>query len=238
MSYKQIVYDYYRSSFKGDTSKSSLRFGAGKIRPILEPWVKELDKNLPVADLGCGAGELLMALKSLGFANLSGCDLSAEQVSIAKQEFPAVQEANLFHFLSSEEDNFFILITLFDVVEHLTRQETFDLMKLIRQKLKPGGILVIHMPNGISPFVGHVFWGDITHEWCMTPQSAATLCSLHGFKEFEAKEHLGAGNGIKGQVRKFAWFFIRGCFRLINAAETGRRGTRIWTRNFAFKAKK
>jgi hypothetical protein len=127
---------------------------------------------------------------------------------------------------------------VFDVIEHLTRQETFDLMTLIYSKLKPGGILIAHLPNGLSPFVGHVFWGDISHEWCLTPSSALTLCLLHHFHEFEAMEHVGYSNSIRGRLRNIIWLALKKILQFFNRIETGASGGSIWTRNFAFKANK
>lgn len=238
MDYKELIYDNYRNAFKGDLSDTSLQFGASKVRPVLEKWVTKIDRNLPVVDLGCGAGELLLALENLGFTNLSGCDVSSEQVAIANRHFPLVAEADLFVYLSEQQDESLGLITIFDVIEHLTRQQVFDLMTLANRKLAPGGIFIAHLPNGLSPFVGHVYWGDITHEWCLTPQSAQTLCRLHGFSDFEASEHLGTSPTMSGKLRNLAWKGIRKILQTVNQIETGRHGGHIWTRNFAFKGVK
>jgi hypothetical protein len=78
----------------------------------------------------------------------------------------------------------------------------------------------------------------MTHEWCLTPQSAETLCALTHFETFAAVEHVGAGSGIKGRLRAFAWRIVKSGLQLINAIETGARGGDVWTRNFAFKADK
>lgn len=238
MNYKELLYSSYRSSFKGAADINSLRLGARKISPLLEPWIRGVNRSLPAVDLGCGAGELLLALRDLGFSNLGGCDLSAEQVAVAQQHFPQVKCDDLFSFLGSTDDNSLGIITIFDVIEHLGRQQTFDFMTLAHQKMRPGGILIAHIPNGLSPFVGHVFWGDMTHEWCLTPQSARTLCSLHGFVGFEAAEHLGTSDSLAGKARKLAWSFVRSGFRLLNAIETGTTGGAVWTRNFAFSSRK
>ena len=212
--------------------------GADKLLPVIDDWVKNEPKNEPVVDLGCGAGELLLAFQRLGFTNLSGCDLSAEQVAVCRQNFPAVAEADLFSYLELKADNSLRVVTMFDVLEHLTRQQAFDLMPVIYRKLQPGGLFIAHLPNGLSPFLGHVYWGDITHEWCLTPQSAATFCHVNDFSGFEVAEHVGTSDDLSGRLRAIAWSVTRSLFRLVNAIETGSAGGHVWTRNFAFKASK
>lgn len=238
MNYKEKIYQYYRTAFKGEASIETIFNGSQKLLPIINSWVKDQPKHGHIVDLGCGAGELLMSFQQLGFTNLSGCDLSAEQVAICHLNFPLVVEADLFSYLESQADNSIRIITMFDVLEHLTRQQAFDLMPVIHRKLQDDGLFIAHSPNGISPFVGHVYWGDITHEWCLTPQSAATLCRVNGFTNFEAAEHIGASASLAGVIRVVAWNATRGIFRLFNAIETGSAGGYVWTRNFAFKAVK
>jgi predicted TPR repeat methyltransferase len=238
MQYQDKIYAHYRSCFKGEIDEAGLRFTSNKLRPLVAPWVASLDRTLPAVDLGCGSGELLYALRELGFSNIHGCDLSAEQVAVARRAFPLVQEANLFDYLAAFEDESLGLVTAFDVIEHLGPQASFDLMDLVRRKLSPGGLFIAHLPNGSSPFVGHVFWGDMTHRWCLTPQSAATFCQLNGFSDFAACEHLGESASWKGRVRSLLWRVVRAGLRAYNRVETGSSGGDIWTRNFAFKARK
>lgn len=235
MNYEDRIYSGYRSAFKGETDETFLRWSAGKIRPILEPWLDGLDRDWPVVDLGCGAGEVLIALKELGFHDIGGCDLSAEQVTVARALFPQVEEVNLFNFLYERGDGTLGAVVIFDVVEHLGAQATFDLFDLIVRKLRVGGVLIVHLPNGLSPFVGHVYWGDMTHRWCLTPQSARTLCELVGFSEFAATEHRGISSTFAGRLRAAAWVVVRSLLQWINAIETGSKGGEVWTRNFAFR---
>ncbi len=236
MNYKDAIYGSYRSAFKGNADSKSLAFGASKLKPVIELWVKHLAKDSRVMDLGCGAGELLLAFRELGFSNLCGCDLSAEQIEVARSITSNVEVANLFEYLAAQADSTIDVITLFDVIEHLTRQETFELLQIARSKLRIGGLLIGHVPNGLSPFVGHVFYGDPTHEWCPTPSAMKTLLNVSGFSDFVAAEHLGAGRGLKGRLRGLLWRNLRKMFACATLIETGSAGHGIWTRNFAFMA--
>lgn len=236
-NYQDAIYESYRSAFKGTANSASLAFGASKMRPVIEPWVADLSRDSVILDLGCGAGELLLAFQQLGFQNLGGCDLSEQQIELAKTISTKVVVANLFDFLIAQQDESVDVVTLFDVIEHLSRQETFDLFGLIRTKLRRGGILIGHVPNGLSPFVGHVYFGDPTHKWCPTPTAMRTMLNVSGYTDYNAKEHLGTSPSFSGRLRALAWQLIRIKLSILNRIETGSSGPGIWTRNFAFMAK-
>jgi 2-polyprenyl-3-methyl-5-hydroxy-6-metoxy-1,4-benzoquinol methylase len=238
MTYKDKVYDSYRSAFKGTASSETLAFGAAKLRPVIDPWVTGLRRETGIRDLGCGAGELLLAFQQLGFENIGGCDLSEQQIAVAKTVTPQAVVANAFHYLENLPNESVGVITLFDIIEHLSKQECDDLFALIFEKLSPGGLLIGHAPNGLSPFVGHVYFGDPTHEWCPTPSATKTMLLVSSYVDFEAKEHLGASTTIVGRLRAVAWNLVRVLFSTINRIETGHPGCGVWTRNFAFKATK
>ena len=238
MQYKDAVYGSYRTAFKGKADSRLLSFGASKLRSVIKPWVSDLPKDSRVVDLGCGAGELLLAFKGLGFNELCGCDLSEEQIELARTITPNVAVENLFDYLGNQPQASIDIVTLFDVIEHLTRQESFDLFRLIHDKLRDGGILIGHVPNGLSPFVGHVYFGDPTHEWCPTPLSMNTMLEVSGFGDYAAKEHLGASRSLAGRLRAAMWCLVRFKFSVLNRIETGSSGHGVWTRNFAFRAKK
>ncbi|WP_182866194.1 class I SAM-dependent methyltransferase [Rhodopirellula sp. JC639] len=237
LSYQDAIYASYRSAFKGDADADALAFNAAKLQPVIEPWVASLPRDSVVMDLGCGAGELLLAFRNLGFTRLCGCDLSEEQVALARTIAPEVASENLFDFLSDRDDESVDVMTLFDVLEHLTRQETYDLLGIIGRKLKPGGLLIGHVPNGLSPFAGHVFYGDPTHQWCPTPSAMRTMLSVTNFVDFAAAEHLGTSKSLQGRMRSWMWSLQRHVISTANLVETGTRGEGIWTRNFAFKAR-
>jgi SAM-dependent methyltransferase len=235
--YKTILYGQYRSSFKGSFRPADFQMIAGKLAPLLMKAVGDFSRDSLVVDLGCGAGELLYAFKECGFHRLSGCDISPEQVAVARKMFPQVQEQDIFGFMQSQNSGSVDIVTAFDVLEHFTKQETFDLLREIHRLLRPGGIFIAHCPNGVSPFVGAVYWGDLTHEWCPTPMSAESLCRATGFSNFCAEEHLAESQSLRGAVRRLAWSALRLGLSMTHFIETG-KNQRIWTRNFAFWCRK
>jgi hypothetical protein len=100
------------------------------------------------------------------------------------------------------------------------------------------GIVIVHCPNGDSPFVGPVRYGDFTHETVLTPASARNLCVLFGLVNFEAMEEYNTSDSIKGKVRQWGWNALRTAIRFCHLTETGSAGSGIVSRNFCFKAEK
>jgi SAM-dependent methyltransferase len=96
-----------------------------------------------ILDIGCGNGGMLRYLKSLGYRNLNGVDISeygikrlrAEGIDMHFGRLPAVPLPN---------DDFDVVIAS-AVLEHVIRRRTF--IKEIRRVLKPGGRAFIFVPD-------------------------------------------------------------------------------------------
>ena len=237
--YRVKFYARYVSAFKAESGEiGDYKFSDGKLIPMLKPWINYLNRNARCLDLGCGHGNILHALRTMGFRRMEGVDLSAEQVAIARKEFPQVEQISLMEKLQIAPPASYDLLTLFDVIEHLTKAEILELFERIVSCLSPNGMLIVHCPNGESPFVGTVRYGDFTHETILTPQSARNLCNLFGLSNFEATEHLGASTSIKGIIRHLGWKSVRATIQFCHLVETGSAGSGVVSRNFAFKAEK
>jgi SAM-dependent methyltransferase len=55
------------------------------------------------------------------------------------------------------------LIVAFDVVEHMNFCAIRSFLAEAKAALKPGGLLLLRIPSGDSPFVSAIYWGDVTH---------------------------------------------------------------------------
>jgi SAM-dependent methyltransferase len=239
LNYRTQYYSKYVTVLKNsDISDADYQHSDSKLIPLLKQWTRQLNQNALCLDLGCGHGNILHALKTLGFEKLHGVDISDQQTALAHRRFPQVETGDINEYLSRFSDNHFNLITLFDVVEHLTKDEILALFANVYTKLAPAGIFIVHCPNGDSPMALQVFAGDFSHETLLNANSAESICKLSGFIAFEAQEHLGASNSIKGYVRKVMWLIARSIFQTINLIELGGTAGGVLTRNFAFKAMK
>lgn len=182
------------------------------------------NKGVRMADLGCGHGALVHCLKSSGYRNVEGVDVSSEQVSLAHRlGLKEIRQGDLLGFLGNSPGTYDVLF-LMDVLEHLEKQEIVDLLSQMRGALAGGGQAIIHVPNGEGLFGMRVQYGDFTHINCFTPQSIRQVLHACGFRTVEVYEDVPVVHGIKSLIRNLLWHVLTWRERLLLAAETGARG--------------
>ena len=105
-----------------------------------------IKRSSKVLDVGCGGGVVLRHLvKKSNF--VYGIELSLKRAIKIKNVFNnkvTISEANIEE-RSEFKENFFDIIILSDVIEHVVNR--FDAMKELKRILKPNGIIVILTPN-------------------------------------------------------------------------------------------
>ena len=234
MKYRDLLYGSYVSANKRyvyeTVNQRAMAKGWRNLRWFWRGWLPPLSSR--ILDLGCGAGNLLGFFKSVGYTDITGVDVSPEQVACARQICPNVIQSDVFHFLHREGIGRFDMITAFDVLEHLTRDEMIDLVKMIRGCLNPNGRLVIQLPNGDSPFIGSVFYSDATHETCLTAVSLRHILESCGLKGCQFREYCPAPTGVISGLRYLLWRVIHLVIKAIHYVETGRPSTGVYTRTF------
>ncbi len=191
------------------------------------------DRDVAILDLGCGAGKLLYLFQQLGYTNLTGVDLSPEQIELAQIRFPqaSIVLADVKEFLRNRVEQY-DLICAFDLIEHFHKEEIIPFLKLIFEALRPGGRLILQTPNAESPWFGAVAYGDFTHEWFFTPAGLKTVLRLGGFEKFQARENGPYVHGLKSLIRYGSWRLIHAGLTIWNLAETGGAGSKIYGRVF------
>jgi len=107
-----------------------------------------------VIDCGCGAGEYVRALATLG-ADAWGIEYSAEKIAAAERldGVPAgrVAVGNL-EALDFVDDRFDVALVN-EVLEHVPHDDRA--VREVHRILKPGGVAVIFSPNRLYPFETH-----------------------------------------------------------------------------------
>jgi SAM-dependent methyltransferase len=194
------------------------------------PLLKGLDCDAPILEIGCGPGYLIEFFKGRGFSNVSGIDISQEEVDSAVKRGLDVKHADAFQFFDSSRDSFSAIIAV-DFFEHFNKEEIMELLDKIKNALKTNGRLIITMPNGQGLFSNQIVYGDFTHLSILTPESLKQVLTFLGFDGIRFYETGPAAKNITGIVRLAFWKFIKATANMIRIIETGKT-QQIWTENF------
>lgn len=233
MNYKTDIYDQYvEHHIKGHYGGAP---DLKKIESRFRDWKYYYSKFLPssfdaaILDIGCGEGSFIYFLSSLGYKNAAGIDISLQQIELGKKlGIKNIECGDLYVHLKSGKK--YDLIIARDIIEHFTKQQVFDIAKLISNALLPGGKLLLQVPNGQGVFYTEVFYGDFTHELAFTHSSLDQLLRNVGFSQIKCYPINPAPHGIKAKVRLVLWLAFIGLVRTFKSFETGNRKG-IYTRN-------
>ncbi len=182
----------------------------------LGKWLPD-NKDAAILDIGCGEGSLLMFLKEKGYQNLSGFDLSEENVSIAHQlSLDFVIRFNALDIVDYMPGKSFDFIFVMDLIEHVPKEFAVDFLSNVLTRLKSGGTMVIQTPNMGSIYGNYHRYNDLTHEFGLTEQSAIDLLSASDlsmdeitiYPAWNATTLLGYGREI--YLRILHWLFALG----------------------------
>lgn len=130
---------------------------------LLASW-----KGLRLVDVGCGTGFCLRAALDLGCAEAVGIDTDPTQVAAARKRGLDAQqlgpEAPGDSPFYAARAGHFDVATMFDVLEHIPRAHQIEALRKIASLLRPGGLLVVQVPNCASPAGAYMRDIDWTHE--------------------------------------------------------------------------
>lgn len=239
MTYRDSIYKNY-ASFFGLFDKQSYQNNITKEEFVFEyyfrGWLPERT-DAAICDLGCGDGGLLRFLAGRGFTDLTGVDLSPEQVARARSVPARLVCGDAIEHLERAPGRYDLLIAR-DVVEHLSKDELLRFLDLARAGLRPGGRLVVQTPNGDAPLVGSVRYGDLTHELCLTPGLLRRLLEHAGFRSCQAREAgpIPLGYSPISTARYALWQATKALIQFYNLIELGSRGSGIFSRVFLLSA--
>ncbi len=241
-NYRTSFYKNYFSekSNKGSANLNQKSLSNWRFATIsrIKKWLPS-DKKCSILDIGCGFGNLLKAFKEAGYNNLTGIDISEEQIQKAKELNSQINFSciDLISYLKTSNKKY-DLITAFDVIEHLEKEEAIMTLNLIFNALNESGKIIIQTPNAESPWFGAVAFGDFTHEWFYTASSLEDVLIKSGFRNIQFKPSEPLFISFKSGIRRIVWKFINLSLKIWNLAETGSTGSKIYTRVFLAHAVK
>lgn len=198
----------------------------------LGPWLPS-ETDSPILEIGCGEGSLLSFLKDRGYTNVSGFDLSPENVALChKRGLPFVRHHDALRLAEFSDSTQYKVVFCLDVIEHLAKEHAVSFLRQVLQRLHRDGYVVIQVPNMGSVLGLFHRYADLTHEYGLTERTAVTLMMAAGFREdqIEVRPAWNATT-LLGYVREL---YLQGLHSAVWLAE-GRLRPRIPTRNLLIR---
>ncbi len=143
---------------------------------------KVTDKILVVS---CGPGYMLDVLNKKGIGQVLGIDSDAEKVAWARQKNLNARVANAFEYLRNTDEQYDMIIAEQEL-NHLTKEEIISFLRLCRERLNNGGMIVVHSLNGANPVTGpEALAQNVDHYNTFTEYSLKQLLEHSGYREMK-----------------------------------------------------
>jgi 2-polyprenyl-3-methyl-5-hydroxy-6-metoxy-1,4-benzoquinol methylase len=208
LKYRDIIYNNYFTNQvnKLDVDhKALLAQQAAHNGPELLPLLPK-NKEVKIVDLGCGFGTFVKPAMDAGYKNVTGYDISTEQVKVANElGMPNVHLSSIDDYFAKGEK--VDVIVGLDIIEHFNKDELMDFLTKVKSGLKPGGKAIFRTPNMDAPQTSVFAYGDISHEVFLNKSSALQVLNSVGFKNVKVNGGLVKNqNTVLEIIRKIAWF--------------------------------
>lgn len=186
------------------------------------PAMPSYKKNGKILDVGCGAGDMLILLRDLGWETY-GIEIDKNAVKTARERGLSRVKLGTYKDIFRFPDNYFDSIRLYHVIEHL--DDPMTCLKLIYKKLKKDGELILGTPNysSLTSKIFGKYWYNLDiprHMFVFSPRNLQELVAKSGFKigkiEFcsaggimkSMQYAIDALNFAKIQIQNKLWIFF------------------------------
>lgn len=161
------------------------------------PLLKVIKNAFPeghALDLGCGRGEWLELMGSLGI-HARGVDLDSGMLEACRERGYQVEQIDAIAYLQGLPSESLVLISAFHLVEHIPFEMLTTLVTEAFRVLEPGGILIMETPNPENLCVGtESFYLDPSHVKPIPPRLLSFIPEFIGFDRattFRLQEPMG-----------------------------------------------
>lgn len=188
VEWKQRIYNSYMSNGFKDSHSLKKEFEIYN-RYFKKNYLKYLPKNKDcrILELGCGMGQFYYFCSDCGYLNYKGIDASYENIDFIKNRFGTdadVSTGDIFTFLEKEKNNNYEVVILNDVIEHLNKNEVFEVLDGVNRLLVDNGVFLIKTPNMANPYVNTAGrYIDFTHEIGFTEKSMVQILRATGYRD-------------------------------------------------------
>jgi 2-polyprenyl-3-methyl-5-hydroxy-6-metoxy-1,4-benzoquinol methylase len=180
-SYDNYLGDYYEE--KLNPSEGYTAFRNAKFRHNYLELLRSLDGRA-LLEIGPGMGEFLtFVAREAAFEHVRGVDYAPDCVAHCVGQGLDVAHIDDLEAWLGDQEGAFSAIVMLHVLEHVPKADTIGLLRTIRRALRPGGALVIEVPNAGNPWLtGIALAEDFTHEVGFTSTSLGYVLKRAGFE--------------------------------------------------------
>ncbi len=215
------IFDHYLTDHYANCEKTDFK-NSGEVLALLRTNKKPLDYNFKsffqknigkksnILDLGCGYGSFLYFLQSHRYENVTGVDISTEELAVCATFFKSskLHQKDIFEFIHDTKDKFDV-VYLSHVLEHIKKDQLFDFLEGVKNILTDDGFFIIVAPNSAAYFNAAANrYGDLTHELGFTEISLRQLLMVAGFKRIQIRNFFGVGTMWLNIIRKVTLFIF------------------------------
>ena len=205
--------DQYKTGLEPDTPEMARRLSQEKHRIR---FFRSVKKRGRILDMGCGMGYFLCACREHGY-EVEGMDISDDAAAYVRNTLKIKVTAGQLEAFNFAEHAFDV-ITMWHFLEHC--QDPHEYLKYAWKWLKPGGVLVVDVPNYIGTDARKTWndwkgWQLPFHLYHFTPETLCRILKQNGFKPIRkkdylseyVKEHLEARLKLRFLARMVAQFY-------------------------------
>lgn len=182
--YRESIFETYRTHTYQHRTNLELE-GVEKSARVHERFLRDhlpADRATPILEIGSGNGGFLLCCRQLGYENVRGSDISAEQVAYCHDlGFEDVVVADGLELLRGSRERYGCIV-LSDVLEHVPKTQVLEMLGEIHGHLEPGGKVILRVPNMSNPLNIRTRYVDFTHEVGFSKESLQQVLRVSGFE--------------------------------------------------------
>lgn len=181
--YEKFYYGFQVDG-RGLRNKAQLMAEFDRRIPVYDSLLRGyLEDRGRALDLGCGYGNFLYYLKARGWSDIHGADLDVKQIELARSLDLDVELVDALSAVKGASD--LKLISGFDLIEHLGKNEAVELILSSFAALKSGGMLIVQCPCADGFTGAHDLCNDLTHQWAPSSNALSQLLRAAGFQRVD-----------------------------------------------------